>query len=314
MNLNQLRFAQAVAQYGSFTDAANACCVTQPTLSNSIGLLEDELGQKLFVRTTRKVELSPFGVHILPFIERLLSAQSALLTESKSFSAQHHGEIKIGISPLVSTHLLSLIIDPFRAANPDISLVLREMNMMDLNRMLEDGLLDFVFGVANEYQGNWRSMLLYEEPLLFIPCGNVWQTESKVKSVQFADIANETFLMVPDACGLSRAIRTLFRQHRKKLNAYPGEAMSYRILEEWASQGLGAVILPKSTVTKNSKINYPIYDRHQQPVRIGFQACWSQNGEASYLDAFLKHLDQFVPAMILQEAQLNGGKLSKDPS
>ena len=52
--------------------------------------------------------------------------------------------------------------------------------------------------------------------------------------------------MVPDACGLARATRPLFRTQQKKLHEYPGEAMGYRVLEEWAALKIGAAILPKS--------------------------------------------------------------------
>jgi len=56
--------------------------------------------------------------------------------------------------------------------------------------------------------------------------------------------------MVPDACGLARATRALFRTQRKKLHEYPGQAMGYRVLEEWAALKIGAAILPKSKVTR----------------------------------------------------------------
>jgi hypothetical protein len=65
--------------------------------------------------------------------------------------------------------------------------------------------------------------------------------------------------MVPDACGLARVTRPLFRTQRKKLHEYPGEAMGYRVLEEWAALKIGAAILPKSKVT--SRVAYPIKDK-----------------------------------------------------
>ena len=61
MNLSQLRFTAAVTFHGSFTAAASECCVPQPTLSNGIAQLEAELGERLLLRTTRKVSLTHFG-------------------------------------------------------------------------------------------------------------------------------------------------------------------------------------------------------------------------------------------------------------
>ena len=78
MNLSQLRFANALARSGSFTAAAAECFVTQPTLSNGIAQLESELGERLFLRTTRKVTLTPFGTHLMPSIAEVLRAQAGL--------------------------------------------------------------------------------------------------------------------------------------------------------------------------------------------------------------------------------------------
>src|SRR5215831_19378387 len=73
MNLSQLEFAAAVGEKKSFTAAARACHVTQPTLSNGIAQLEEELGGRLFVRTTRSVALTPLGNHLVPYIKEVLN-------------------------------------------------------------------------------------------------------------------------------------------------------------------------------------------------------------------------------------------------
>ena len=78
MNLQQLRYARALAECGSFVQAADQCAVTQPTLSNGIAQLESDLGQQLFARTTRTVRLTEAGEHLLPDIADILNAQAAL--------------------------------------------------------------------------------------------------------------------------------------------------------------------------------------------------------------------------------------------
>lgn len=169
MNLSQLRFADAVATNGSFTAAAAQCCVTQPTLSNGLAQLEDELGSRLFVRTTRKVALTAFGAHVLPYLGEVLRAQATLVQQAQAFLRPDKRLIRIGTSPLVSAHLLRLMLEPFRTQHADVDIVLREMNMSDLQRMLQDGLLDFVVGVGSEKKGPWSAAVLYHEPLLYIP-------------------------------------------------------------------------------------------------------------------------------------------------
>jgi DNA-binding transcriptional LysR family regulator len=207
--------------------------------------------------------------------------------------------IRIGTSPLVSTNLLRLMVEPFRQRNPDVDVVLREKNMTDLYWMLDDGLLDFVFGVADGHKGPWTTTLLYEEPLLFIPRGAVWSNGPRPRSVQLKDIAEETYVMVPDACGLSRATRALFRSQRRKLLEYSGEAMSYQVLEEWAALGIGAAILPKSKVATSGHATFPITDKSGRDVMIGFEAIWSRTGTQSpHLLEFANHLRKVVPGIV----------------
>ena len=299
MNLNQLLFANAVASTRSFTAAAAKCCVTQPTLSNGIAQLENELGERLFVRTTRKVTLTPFGVHVLPYIDEVLSAQASLIHQTQAFLSPDKRLIRIGTSPLVSANLLRLMVEPFRQRNPDVDVVLRERNMTDLYGMLDDGLLDFVFGVADVHKGPRSATLLYEEPLLFIPRGAVWSNGPRPRSVPLKDIAAETYVMVPDACGLSRTTRALFRSQRRKLHEYSGEAMSYQVLEEWAALGIGAAILPKSKVATSRHAAFAITDKSGRDVTIGFEASWSRTGTRSpHLLEFANHLRKVVPGIV----------------
>ncbi len=299
MNLSQLRFARAVASNKSFTAAAAVCCVTQSTLSNGIAQLEDELGSRLFVRTTRKVDLTPFGNHLLPYITEVLNAEATLLSQAKSYLHPNQRLIRIGTSPLLNTTLLGLLLEPFRRDNPDVDVVLREMNMADLYRMLDQGLLDYIFGVADAHKERWVAAFLYDEPLLFIPRGGTWQGKASSQSVNLKDIADETYVMVPDACGLSRTTRALFRSQRRKLNEYSGEAMSYQVLEDWAALNIGSAILPKSKVRENVHASYSIFGKAGQEVRIAFEAITLKDkSRPSHLALFDKHLRNVVPRIV----------------
>lgn len=299
MNLSQLRFAGAVAFTGSFTAAAAQCCVTQPTLSNGIAQLEDELGERLFVRTTRTVALTPFGAHLLPYINEVLGAQAGLVQQARVFLKPDKRLIRIGTSPLINANLLGLMIEPFRRQRPEVDVVLREMNMADLYRMLDEGLLDFVFGVANVHKSAWATTVLYAEPLLFVPRAAVRSNRERPQSVQLKDIADETYVMVPDACGLSRATRALFRSQRKKLHEYAGAAMSYQVLEEWAALGIGSAIIPRSKVISSKNMSSPIADKSGTAVTIKFEAVWSRTGtQAAHFLEFADHLRTVVPGIV----------------
>ena len=310
MNLSQLRFARALAAAGSFTAAANRCFVTQPTLSNGIAELEQELGQRLFRRTTRRVGLTEFGAHMLPAIAAVLGAQEALVVRAQAFLNPRRRVIRIGTSPLISADLLGATLEPFRSHNPDIDLVLRELNLDDLNDMLDQGLLDFVFGVVGlQRKGRarqWQRALLYREPLLFIPSRFEWRGPVRNGAVNVRDIAGETFVMVPDTCGLARATRALFRRQRRGLREYSGEAMSYQVLEQWAHLGVGAAVLPSMKVSGRAKCALPITNSAGDAAYIGYEAVWPKAAPAdTHASAFARHLREVVPALI---AGLTRGK------
>jgi len=299
MNLSHLKFASSVAAERSFTAAALRCHVTQPTLSNGIAQLEAELGERLFVRTTRSVTLTPFGKHIVPYIDEVLRAQAGVLQQARAFHSPQKRLIRIGTSPLLNARLLAPMIEPFTRLQPNVDVLLREMNMGDLYRMLDTGLLDFVFGVADVEAGKWNTAFLYEEPLRFIPRGAMSPPGKRPSAVRLKDIADEMFVMVPDACGLSRATRRLFRSHRRKLLEYSGEAMSYQVLEEWAALGVGAAILPLSKIATTAHESFSITDKTGREVTIVFQAMWPRADElAPHLDEFANHLRTVVPKLI----------------
>lgn len=298
MNLGQLQFAATVAEKKSFTGAAEQCHVTQPTLSNGIAQLEDELGGRLFVRTTRSVSLTPLGTHLIPYIREALAAQAAVLTEAQSFLNPEKRMIRIGTSPLVNSHSLGLMLEPFRREHPDVDLILREMNMADLYRMLSEGLLDYVFGVIDSHKEGWTGTFLYDEPLLYIPSGGGSHGKG-MDSVSLKDIADETYVMVPDPCGLAGITRALFRSQRKTLHEYPGQAMSYQVLEDWATLKIGAAILPESKVIHNKNSARTIQGKGGEVVRISFEAVWPKvRAQAVHLKAFERHLRKTGPAIL----------------
>ena len=102
-------------------------------------------------------------------MREVLNAQRMLLSQSKTFLHPTQRLIRVGTSPLINSALLGVLLEPFRRTHPDVKIVLREMNLADLYRMLDGGLLDYVLGVVDAHKTRWRATPLYEEPLLFIP-------------------------------------------------------------------------------------------------------------------------------------------------
>jgi DNA-binding transcriptional LysR family regulator len=97
---------------------------------------------------------------MLPFIDKMLDAQVALLHATRNFVRPSRKVIRIGTSPLIRAGWLVRMLEAFRKAHTEIDIILHEQNMADLCRMLSDGLIDVVFGVADTRKTSWSTAFL----------------------------------------------------------------------------------------------------------------------------------------------------------
>ncbi|HQU69525.1 MAG TPA: LysR family transcriptional regulator [Albidovulum sp.] len=302
MNLQQLKYAQALAELGSFVRAAEQCHITQPTLSNAIAQLELDLGHKLFERTTRTVRLTEIGQQLLPDICDLLNAQAALVARAKSLANPTARMIRLGVSPLIGVKLADLAIEPFRRANSDVEIIFRELNLFEMVRLLDQGQLDFVLGPADPtavLSMHHQSAFFHDEALVFVPGSQSRGRYFQQSEVTLKEIAGETFVMVPDACGLTRTTRALFGQLRLSLREYSGQAMSYSVLQEWAELGIGSAILPQSKLASGAEGLPRIRAADGSPVRIRYQSLWRGAPEPmADVTALAVYLRDVAPALV----------------
>ena len=290
MNFTQLRFVKATARLESFTKAAQFCNVTQPTLSNGVSKLEEELGGKIFERTTRTVSLTRFGESLLPTIISILSLEEMIYLNAKGFSNPETVVLKIGMSPLVSTKFVTLLTNSYKVQNRKHEILLIEDNLSILEEKLKNHELDLILVPIVKRTSSKNSIRLYDEDLFLID--NVDSTHSKVS---INDIRDKTFVMVPDSCGLSEITRSLLRTTRKEVKEYEGKALSYQVLADWASHGLGSAILPKSKILPH--ISKRQIFKSNKPAKISFEARWlsGDNRPLSHLIRyFKKNIDEIA--------------------
>ncbi|NQZ30990.1 MAG: LysR family transcriptional regulator [Oceanospirillaceae bacterium] len=291
MNLTQLKFVIATAQLESFSKAADLCNVTQPTLSNGVAKLERQLAGKIFERTTRKVSLSSFGQALLPTIESILKQEQLLYLQAREFSNPETLVFKIGMSPLLNANLVSLLTSAYKNLNSGVEILLIEDNLNQLEDKLKNNQLDLILIPIIHSRADKSSIFLYEEALFYIEN----QQNNNAADIQIADIANDTFVMVPDSCGLSEITRSLIRTSRLDIIEYEGKAMSYQVLADWASNGLGSAILPKSKIAAH--INKQKIYNESKPAIIQFQAKWVP-GEKQPVQKMIEYFRKNAPQII----------------
>ncbi len=303
MNLSQLRFVQAVSVEGSFSRAADTCNVTQPTLSNGIALLEEEFGGQIFIRTTRKVELSPFGEQVLPLIQSVLDAQSELQAGVRAYYNPAHKLIRIGLSPLVDMRRLNQVLEPFQNTHRETEIFFKECFLGDLEDRLQSVQIDMMirpYIVGEPTKRNITKSVFYEDDLYFLPRQAQVETVRDGGNILLEDTAKETFVLGPEGCGLAASTRLLFKNANRKLKEYSGQALSYEVMQEWADIGIGATILPGTKISPQFKDRaLRLMIKEDRPAIVRFEARWMKGtAYPRHVAEIHKYFRQTVPKLI----------------
>jgi DNA-binding transcriptional LysR family regulator len=128
VTLKHLQAFVAVAQEGSFTRAARRLALSQPALTIQINQFEEELGVKLFDRTTRRVLLTDNGAEFLPTAERLLDDVETAIAQVRDVAARRRGRVGVATLPSIAMKLMPAMVAEFRSTYPGVSVHLLDAN------------------------------------------------------------------------------------------------------------------------------------------------------------------------------------------
>lgn len=143
MNSRQLQYAVVLSEIRNFSQVAEKLNISQPALSKQILSLENELGLKLFDRSTTPLTLTPAGQHFIQEARDLLYKEEQLLRSMEQFKSGERGRLKIGISPFRSFTLMPPIIKKVKEKYPGVQIVLHEARSNQLKKDAAEGKFDF---------------------------------------------------------------------------------------------------------------------------------------------------------------------------
>lgn len=143
MEIRVLRYFLAVAREGNITAAANFLHLTQPTLSRQLKELEDELGQQLLIRKSRRIELTPEGMLLRKRAEEIISMVDKTEAEFSAMESTVSGDIYIGGGETQAIRKIAEIIKDLQTSCPEIRYHIHSGNAQDVMERLDKGLLDF---------------------------------------------------------------------------------------------------------------------------------------------------------------------------
>lgn len=196
MEMHQLRYFLAVAKSGSFSRAAEACHVSQPSLSQQILKLEDELGERLFERLRRRATLTAAGELFRARAERIVAEVEEARREARDAGGMVRGKVDLGVLPTIAPYLLPKIITGFGAKHPAVEVVVHEDMTARLVQAIEANELDIallslpVAGRALEVEE-----LFAEELLLTLPAGH---RLTRKKTITLTDLEQERFIVMKE--------------------------------------------------------------------------------------------------------------------
>lgn len=166
MNLRDLEYIVALAEYQHFGKAARACHISQPTLSAQLNKLENTLGIKLFERTNKTVMISPVGEPIINQARAIIHAVSELKTLAKLAKDPTSGQFRLATVPTLGPYLLPLTLPHVKKSLPKLELLLFEDKTEVIVDQLKQGKLDAILLPLPINEPGLITSSLFSEPFV----------------------------------------------------------------------------------------------------------------------------------------------------
>lgn len=242
-SITQLEYILAVDTHRHFGKAAEACAVTQPTLSMQLQKLEDELGVVIFDRSKKPILPTPVG-------EKLISQARIVVTEFKKMSylsqqtTEVSGSFRIGVIPTLSPYLLPLFLNRFSQAYPKVTLEIAELQTEEIVRMLEHDELDAgLMATPLNISSLQEDVICYEPFYLYAHQAHPMAKKSKINDDDL-DIS-QLWLLAEGHCLRKQALRLCgVKSSKSVLKNVMFESGNLETLKRMVDQNVGCTLLP----------------------------------------------------------------------
>jgi LysR family hydrogen peroxide-inducible transcriptional activator len=253
MELEQLRHFLCIAEQGTFTRASKQVGLSQPALSRSISRLEEELGQPLFERQTRRVVLTEAGNLLLGRARQILTLADDAKTEISDDGET--GRVRVAAIPTVAPYFLPKRLKAFQKAHPRAKLIVHEDTTEQLLKQLSDGMVDIVIAAVPLVAKYLHIEPLFVEQLLLVTASG--HRLAKQKHIQASDLESLPFVLLGEAHCLTGSIVSFCRQ--KSFHPVSVERTSQlAMVQELVALDHGISLIPEmaSSIDKDNRRVY----------------------------------------------------------
>jgi LysR family hydrogen peroxide-inducible transcriptional activator len=251
MTLQELKYLVALADHGHFGRAAEACFITQSTLSTQIKKLEDFLGVTLFDRSLKRVTPTPIGREILQAARNIVEESERIRELAKHAQDPMARTIHLGVIPTLGPYYLPHALTLVHKKHPDLRLLLREEMTPQILEHLLEGKLDAGLLALPVSDDSLRVEPLFYEPFFAaLPAGHAL---AKREVLKVSDIMAEKLLLLDEGhCLRDQALDVCGTGSRGREEV---RATSLETLRQMVAMGLGLTLLPALAVDAGPRVN-----------------------------------------------------------
>jgi LysR family hydrogen peroxide-inducible transcriptional activator len=255
MEMHQLRYVVAVARKGNFSRAAEQCHVSQPSLSQQIQKLEDELGERLFDRMKREVRLTPHGEAFLRRAVRILEEVDSAHREATDAKELLRGVVTVGVLPTIAPYLLPDVMAEFTEKFPGVEIVVQEDTTARLLKLALAYEIDFALASHPIEDARLEICeLLSEELLLALPPGHPL---TRKRTVNAGDLAKERLIVMKEGhCLGDQVLRFCDRRDLHPNISF--RSAQLETIQSLVRAGLGISLVP-AMATQSDRSDLPEY-------------------------------------------------------
>lgn len=272
ITLKQLRYFDAVANFGHFGQAADVCAVSQPAISVQIKDLEETLGTKLFERGARQVRLTPFGDDFALRARDILRAVDDLSDMARAADAGFAGRLRLGIIPTIAPYLLPRIIGELAVAYPGLDINVRETQTEKLIADLREGRLDTAIVALPVSEPALVEVPLFDETFVLVRSA----ADGDKPVPDAASLAQMRLLLLEEGhCFRDQALSFCGMRAPVPRESMDGSSLS--TLVQMVSAGIGVTLIPEMAVrveTQSADVSIARFPPPQPARRIGM--VWRQ--------------------------------------
>lgn len=253
MTLTELRYIVAVARERHFGRAAQACFVSQPTLSVAIRKLEQELSTQIFERTNTEVAMTSLGALIVDQAQRVLEEANALKHLAKHGQDPLSGPLRLGAIYTIAPYLLPSLVRVARERLPQVPLFLEENFTVRLLELLRQGSLDCAVLAEPFASTGLQQIALYDEPFLVaVPKGHLWQGRKLIPHRELKE--QNTLLLGTGHCFRDHVLGVCPELNRLGSGSTIGEQRSFEgssleTIRQMVASGIGISVLPRTSAS-----------------------------------------------------------------